>query len=156
MNNNKTFTTIMRGILSLMLIAQFAVAKTEIDKTLQEKAKSLSPKLSREISLQKEELRSESEELTIKGIQFIDEGKYKEAYVALTEAIRKNKNNVNAASKLYRVNKVLYEVYNENAKARLDLKDYETAINWYRTALEHKPKGAAALKGIRIARKKLA
>ncbi len=156
MNKNKTYTTIMRGILSLMLIAQFAVAKSEIDTTLQEKAKALSPKLSQEIALQKEELRSESEELTIKGIQFIDEGKYKEAYVALTEAIRKNKNNVTAVSKLYRVNKVLYDVYTENAKARLDLKDYETSINWYVTALEHKPKGTAALKGIRMARKRLA
>ncbi len=156
MNKNKTFTTIMRGVLSLMLVAQFAVAKSEIDTTLQEKAKSLSPKLSREIALQKEELRSESEELTIKGIQFIDEGKYKEAYVALTEALRKNKGNVTAISKLSRVNKVLYDAYTENAKARLDLKDYETAINWYRTALEHKPKGPGALKGIRLARKRLA
>jgi len=119
MNKNKTFTTIMRGVLSLLFVAQFAVAKSEIDTTLQEKAKALSPKLSREIALQKEELRSEAEELTIKGI-------------------------------------LLYDVYNENAKARLDLKDYETAINWYVTALEHKPKGVAALKGIKIARKRLA
>ena len=156
MNKNKTFTTIMRGIISLLLVAQFAVATSEIDKTLQEKARALSPKLSREIALQKEELRSEAEELTIKGIQFIDQGKYKEAYVALTEALRKDKANVTASSKLSRVNKVLYDVYNENAKARLDLKDYETAINWYIAALEHKPKGTAALKGIKIARKKLA
>ena len=148
MNKNKTFTTIMRGILSLMLIAQFAVAKSEIDTSLQEKAKALSPKLSREIALLKEEMRSEAEDLTIQGIQFVDQGKYKEAYVALTEALRKDK--------LSRVNKVLYDVYNENAKARLDLKDYETAINWYVTALEHKPKGVAALKGIRLARKRLA
>jgi len=141
MNKFKTFTIIMRGVLSLLLVAQFAVAKSEIDTTLQEKAKALSPKLSREIALQKEELRSEAEELTIKGIQFIDEGKYKEAYVALTEAIRKDKGNVTAASKLSRVNKILYDAYTENAKSRLDLKDYETAINWYVTALEHKPKG---------------
>jgi len=156
MNKFKTFTIIMRGVLSLLLVAQFAVAKSEIDTTLQEKAKALSPKLSREIALQKEELRSEAEELTIKGIQFIDEGKYKEAYVALTEAIRKDKGNVTAASKLSRVNKILYDAYTENAKSRLDLKDYETAINWYVTALEHKPKGTAALKGIKIARKRLA
>jgi len=156
MNKNNTITGFMRGVLALLLISQFTFAATEIDITLQEKAEALSPKLSREIALQKEELRSESEELTIKGIQYIDEGKYKEAYVALTEALRKNKDNVTAKSKLSRVNKVLYDVYTENAKARCDVKDYETAINWYRTALEHKPKGQAALKGIRLARKKLA
>ena len=83
------------------------------------------------------------------------QGEYKRAYIALTEAVRKDPRNVTAKTKLETVNGILYDTYAGYAQSRLAVRDYEAAILNYRTALEHRPAGEEALKGIRMARRLL-
>jgi general secretion pathway protein D len=155
MKSNAVFTACVRIALSVALLAQVALAQSVIDQQLQQKARLLSPELAREIALEKEERRAESSELTTQAIKFMDEGDYKRAFVALTEAVNKDPENLTAESKLKAVNDIMYDTYAGYARSRMDLRDYEAAIANYRTALEHKPGGKEALKGLQAARELL-
>ncbi len=155
MNKRPYSLLLTRGVLSVLLLAQLGMAQSAIDVELQKKAKLLSPDLARQIALEKEELRAESAELTTQAIKMIEQGEYKRAYIALTEAVRKDPRNVTAKTKLETVNGILYDTYAGYAQSRLAVRDYEAAILNYRTALEHRPAGEEALKGIRMARRLL-
>jgi len=146
---------ISRGVLSLLLLSQLAVAQSPIDEALKQKAKLLSPKLAEQIALQREEMRAESEEITTLAIKTMNKGEYKKAYHYLKEALNKNPANLTAKSKLLKVNAILFDVYVGYAKSRMDVKDYEAATKWYREALIHKPKNASAIKGVLLARKRI-
>ena len=146
---------ISRGVLSLLLLSQLAVAQSPIDEALKQKAKLLSPKLAEQIALQREEMRAESEEITTLAIKAMNQGEYKKAYHYLTEALNKNPANLTAKSKLFKVNSILFDVYTGYAKSRMDIKDYEAATKWYREALIHKPKNASAIKGVLLARQRI-
>jgi len=154
MKRHTVLSVVLRGVCALSILAQVAIAQplSPIDSALKQKAEMLSPELAQQIALEREEARLDSEELTTQAIKMIAEGKYREAYHVLNEAVSRDKNNINAKSKLIQVNSYLYDVYAGYAKARMDLKDYESAIAHYRTALEHKPEGKEALKSIKLAR----
>jgi general secretion pathway protein D len=154
--NYKGLQKIMVRVLCVVaLLTQAVMAQPPIDEALKRKAKLLSPDLAKEIQLEKEERRAESEELTVQGIKMMEQGKYKEAYVALTAAVELSPNNLNAESKLRKINDILYDVYAGYGKSRMEVRDYEAAITHYREALQHKPGGEAALKGLKDARAKL-
>jgi len=140
---------ISRAVLSILLLSQFAVAQSPIDDALKQKAKLLSPKLAEEIALQREEMRAESEEITVQAIKAMNQGEYKKAYHYLKEALNKNPANLTAKSKLIKVNAILFDVYVGYAKSRMAVKDYEAATKWYREALVHKPHNEMAIKGRR-------
>ncbi|MCX7847960.1 MAG: tetratricopeptide repeat protein [bacterium] len=144
-----------RGLLSVLMVVQVGLAQSGIDVELQKKAQMLSPELARQIALEKEELRAEAAELTTQALKLMDQGEYKKAHIALTEAVKKDPRNVMAQTKLELVNRILYDTYAGYAQARMAVKDYEEAITYYRTALEHRPGGEEALKGIREARRLL-
>ncbi|RLD11380.1 MAG: hypothetical protein DRI44_03680 [Chlamydiae bacterium] len=146
---------ISRGVLSLLLLSQLAVAQSPIDAALKQKAKLLSPKLAEQIALQREEMRAESEEITTQAITAMNQGEYKKAYHYLTEALNKNPVNLTAKAKLMKVNSILFDVYVKYAQSRMAIKDYESAIKWYREALIHKPKNKAAIKGVLLARERI-
>ena len=146
---------ISRGILSLLLLSQFVVAQSPIDEALKQKAKLLSPKLAEEIALQREEMRAESEEITVQAIKAMNNGEYKKAYHYLKEALNKNPANLTAKSKLIKVNAILFDVYIGYAKSRMAVRDYEAATKWYREALVHKPHNELAIKGVLLARKRI-
>jgi general secretion pathway protein D len=155
MKSNVVCTRCVRILLSLAMVAQFGFAQSSIDTDLQKKAKLLSPDLARQIALQEEERRAESAELSTQAIRFINDGDYKRAYVALTEAVNKDPNNVVATTKLKTVNDIMYDTYAGYAQSRMALRDYESAIANYRTALEHKPGGKEGLAGLTKARELL-
>jgi len=146
---------ISRGVLSLLLLSQFAVAQPEIDVALKQKAKLLSPELAEQIALQREEMRAESEEITTQAIAAINQGEYKKAYHYLTEALNKNPANLTAKSQISKVNSILFDVYMEYAKSRMAVRDYEAATKWYREALIHKPKNKVAIQGVLLARARI-
>ena len=141
-----------RAALSVLMIVQLGMAQTSIDAELQKKAKLLSPDLARQIALEKEELRAESAELTTQAIRLCDQGKYKEAYFALDEAMKKDPRNTAAKTRLVTVNAILYDTYAGYAMSRIAVADYQGAIDNFRVALEHKQGGEEALKGIQKAR----
>lgn len=155
MNKRPYSMVVMRGVLSVLMLVQLGMAQSPIDTELQKKAQMLSPELARQIALEKEELRAEAAELTTQAIKLIDQGEYKKAYIALTEAVKKDPRNITAKTKLDTINGILYDTYAGYAQARMAVKDYEAAIVNYRTALEHRPGGEEALKGIREARRLL-
>jgi type II secretory pathway component GspD/PulD (secretin) len=155
MKRNTVLSAVLRGVCAVSILTQVAFAQSQIDVALKQKAELLSPDLAKQIALEREEARQDSEELTTQGIKLIAEGKYREAYHVLTEAVNRDDNNINAKSKLTLVNSYLYDVYAGYGKARVDLKDYESAIAHFRTALDHKPEGKEALAGIRKARQAL-
>jgi len=157
MKKTRIISTVVRGFCALLLIAQVAGAQTPsaIDNALKQKAEMLSPELARQIAIEREEQRKESEDLTMQAIGMIDEGKWKEAYYVLYEAVQRNPDNITAKSKLNLVNSQLYDVYAGYGKDRQDVKDYEAAISNYRLALLHKPTGKDAINGIIESRKKL-
>lgn len=155
MKKRPYMTGVTRGFLSVLMMVQLGWAQSAIDVELQKKAQMLSPELARQIALEKEELRAEAAELTTQALKLMDQGEYKKAYIALTEAVKKDPRNVMAQSKLQTVNRILYDTYTGYAQARMAVKDYEEAIANYRTALEHWPAGEEALKGIRKARQML-
>jgi len=142
--------------LSLLFVVQITMAQKPIDVALQKKANLLSPELSRQIALEKEELRAEAGELTTEGMRAIEKGEYEKAYVALTAAIDKDPRNVTASTKLMRVNAILYDTYAGYARGRMAVGDYEQAIVNFRKSLEHKPNGEEALNGLRDARQAIA
>ena len=146
---------ISRAVLSILLLSQFAVAQSPIDDALKQKAKLLSPKLAEEIALQREEMRAESEEITVQAIKAMNQGEYKKAYHYLKEALNKNPANLTAKSKLIKVNAILFDVYVGYAKSRMAVKDYEAATKWYREALVHKPHNEMAIKGVLRARERI-
>jgi general secretion pathway protein D len=143
-------------VLSLLFVVQITMAQKPIDVALQKKANLLSPELSRQIALEKEELRAESGELTTEGMRALEKGEYEKAYVALTAAIEKDPRNVAAVTKLVRVNAILYDTYAGYARGRMAVGDYEQAIVNFRKSLEHKPNGEEALNGLRDARQAIA
>lgn len=154
--NYKGLQKIMIRVLCIVaLLTQAVLAQPPIDEALQRKAKLLSPDLAKEIQLEKEERRAESEELTTQALKLMEQGKYKEAYVALSSAVELSPQNLTAESKLRKVNDILYDVYAGYGNARMEVRDYEAAITHYREALLHKPGGEAALDGIKDAREKL-
>ncbi len=146
---------ISRGVLSLLLLSQLAVAQSPIDEALKQKAKLLSPQLAEQIALQREEMRAESEEITTQAMKAMNQGEYKKAYHYLTEALNKNPANLTAKSKIDKVNSILFDVYIGYAESRMSVRDYEAATKWYREALVHKPKNKAAIKGVLLARKRI-
>lgn len=141
-------------VCTLLSPAVFARQQT-IDSALQRKAQLLSPDLAREIHLMREERRAESQELTTHGMRLMEEGKYREAYVALSEAVRLSEENITAKTRLRTVNDILYDVYAGYGQSRMQVRDYEGAINHFRMALEHKPEGQVAIRGIRTARERI-
>ena len=145
MKRHTVLSVVLRGVCAICILGQVAIAQPTIDSMLKRKADMLSPELARQIAIEREEARHDSEELTTQAIKMIEEGKYREAYHVLSEAVSRDKNNINAKSKLIRVNSYLYDVYAGYGKARMALGDFESAITHYRTALEHKPQGKEAL-----------
>jgi len=155
MKKHPAIAGIARGLLSVLLMGQMALAQSPIDAALQKKAKLLSPQLAEQIALQREELRAESEEITTQAIKALDKGEYKKAYHYLTDALQRNPGNLTAKTKLFKVNDILYDVYAGYAKARMNVRDCEAAVKWYREALVHKPRGEIAINGVRKARQRL-
>lgn len=155
MKKRPYFNVVTRSVVSVLMLVQVGMAQSPIDTELQKKAQMLSPDLARQIALEKEELRAEAAELTTQAIKLMEQGEYKKAYIALSEAVKKDPRNVTAKTKLDTVNGILYDTYAGYAQARMAVKDYEAAIVNYRTALEHRPAGEEALKGIRKARQLL-
>ena len=154
MKNTKALTVVAVVLAAILLLAQNVMAEAAVDQAMRQTAALRAQELARELQIERQEQRQMADLLFQQALPLIEQGEYRKAHTLLSEALRRCPNHVESNVKIIEVNGALYDYYTSVANDRLELRDYESAINFYRQALEHK-QGDEALKGINKARKLL-
>ena len=154
MKNTKALTVVAVILAAILLLAQNVMAEAAVDQAMRQTAALRAQELARELQIERQEQRQMADLLFQQALPLIEQGEYRKAHTLLSEALRRCPNHVESNVKIIEVNGALYDYYTSVANDRLELRDYESAINFYRQALEHK-QGDEALKGINKARKLL-
>ncbi|MBO7543054.1 hypothetical protein J6T93_04000 [bacterium] len=154
MKNTKALTVVAVFLAAILLLAQNVMAEAAVDQAMRQTAALRAQELARELQIERQEQRQMADLLFQQALPLIEQGEYRKAHTLLSEALKRCPNHVESNTKIIEVNSALYDYYTSVANDRLQLRDYESAINFYRQALEHK-QGDEALKGINKARKLL-
>ena len=154
MKNTKALTVVAVSLAAILLLAQNVMAEAAVDQAMRQTAALRAQELARELQIERQEQRQMADLLFQQALPLIEQGEYRKAHTLLSEALRRCPNHTDSKVKIGEVNSVLYDYYTSVANDRLQMRDYESAINFYRQALEHK-QGDEALKGINKARKLL-
>ena len=154
MKNTKALTVVAVVLAAILLLAQNVMAEAAVDQAMRQTAALRAQELARELQIERQEQRQMADLLFQQALPLIDQGEYRKAHTLLSEALKRCPNHTDSKVKIGEVNSVLYDYYTSVANDRLQMRDYESAINFYRQALEHK-EGDEALKGIQRARKLL-
>ncbi|MBO4553797.1 hypothetical protein J5754_05255 [bacterium] len=154
MKNTKALTVVAVSLAAILLLAQNVMAEAAVDQAMRQTAALRAQELARELQIERQEQRQMADLLFQQALPLIEQGEYRKAHTLLSEALRRCPNHVESNVKIIEVNSALYDYYTSVANDRLQMRDYESAINFYRQALEHK-QGDEALKGINKARKLL-
>lgn len=154
MKNTKALTVVAVSLAAILLLAQNVMAEAAVDQAMRQTAALRAQELARELQIERQEQRQMADLLFQQALPLIDQGEYRKAHTLLSEALKRCPNHTDSKVKIGEVNSVLYDYYTSVANDRLQMRDYESAINFYRQALEHK-EGDEALKGIQRARKLL-
>ena len=154
MKNTKALTVVAVILAAILLLAQNVMAEAAVDQAMRQTAALRAQELARELQIERQEQRQMADLLFQQALPLIEQGEYRKAHTLLSEALRRCPNHVESNTKIIEVNSALYDYYTSVANDRLQMRDYESAINFYRQALEHK-QGDEALNGINKARKLL-
>ena len=154
MKNTKALTVVAVFLAAILLLAQNVMAEAAVDQAMRQTAALRAQELARELQIERQEQRQMADLLFQQALPLIEQGEYRKAHTLLSEALKRCPNHSDSKVKIGEVNSTLYDYYTSVANDRLQLRDYESAINFYRQALEHK-QGDEALKGINKARKLL-
>lgn len=154
MKNTKALTVVAVSLAAILLLAQNVMAEAAVDQAMRQTAALRAQELARELQIERQEQRQMADLLFQQALPLIEQGEYRKAHTLLSEALKRCPNHTDSKVKIGEVNSVLYDYYTSVAQDRLEMRDYESAINFYRQALEHK-EGDEALKGIQRARKLL-
>jgi len=154
MKNTKALTVVAVSLAAILLLAQNVMAEAAVDQAMRQTAALRAQELARELQIERQEQRQMADLLFQQALPLIEQGEYRKAHTLLSEALKRCPNHVESKVKIEQVNGALYDYYTSVANDRLQMRDYESAINFYRQALEHK-QGDEALKGIQKARKLL-
>ncbi|MBQ7554881.1 hypothetical protein IJS98_00305 [bacterium] len=154
MKNTKALTVVAVSLAAILLLAQNVMAEAAVDQAMRQTAALRAQELARELQIERQEQRQMADLLFQQALPLIEQGEYRKAHTLLSEALRRCPNHTDSKVKIGEVNSILYDYYTSVANDRLEMRDYESAINFYRQALEHK-QGDEALKGINKARKLL-
>ncbi|MBR5901743.1 hypothetical protein IKZ40_05285 [bacterium] len=154
MKNTKALTVVAVSLAAILLLAQNVMAEAAVDQAMRQTAALRAQELARELQIERQEQRQMADLLFQQALPLIEQGEYRKAHTLLSEALKRCPNHTDSKVKIGEVNSVLYDYYTSVANDRLEMRDYESAINFYRQALEHK-EGDEALKGIQRARKLL-
>ena len=154
MKNTKALTVVAVVLAAILLLAQNVMAEAAVDQAMRQTAALRAQELARELQIERQEQRQMADLLFQQALPLIEQGEYRKAHTLLSEALKRCPNHVESNVKIIEVNSALYDYYTSVANDRLQMRDYESAINFYRQALEHK-QGDEALKGINKARKLL-
>ena len=154
MKNTKARTVVAVSLAAILLLAQNVMAEAAVDQAMRQTAALRAQELARELQIERQEQRQMADLLFQQALPLIEQGEYRKAHTLLSEALKRCPNHTDSKVKIGEVNSVLYDYYTSVANDRLEMRDYESAINFYRQALEHK-EGDEALKGIQRARKLL-
>ena len=154
MKNTKALTVVAVVLAAILLLAQNVMAEAAVDQAMRQTAALRAQELARELQIERQEQRQMADLLFQQALPLIEQGEYRKAHTLLSEALRRCPNHVESNTKIIEVNSALYDYYTSVANDRLQMRDYESAINFYRQALEHK-QGDEALNGINKARKLL-
>ena len=154
MKNTKALTVVAVSLTAILLLAQNVMADAAVDQAMRQTAALRAQELARELQIERQEQRQMADLLFQQALPLIEQGEYRKAHTLLSEALKRCPNHTDSKVKIDQVNAALYDYYTSVANDRLQLRDYESAINFYRQALEHKS-GDEALNGINKARKLL-
>ena len=154
MKNTKALTVVAVSLAAILLLAQNVMAEAAVDQAMRQTAALRAQELARELQIERQEQRQMADLLFQQALPLIEQGEYRKAHTLLSEALKRCPNHTDSKVKIGEVNSTLYDYYTSVANDRLEMRDYESAINFYRQALEHK-QGDEALKGIQRARKLL-
>ncbi len=154
MKNTKALTVVAVSLAAILLLAQNVMAEAAVDQAMRQTAALRAQELARELQIERQEQRQMADLLFQQALPLIEQGEYRKAHTLLSEALKRCPNHTDSKVKIGEVNSILYDYYTSVANDRLEMRDYESAINFYRQALEHK-QGDEALKGIQRARKLL-
>lgn len=154
MKNTKALTVVAVSLAAILLLAQNVMAEAGVDQAMRQTAALRAQELARELQIERQEQRQMADLLFQQALPLIEQGEYRKAHTLLSEALKRCPNHTDSKVKIDQVNAALYDYYTSVANDRLQLRDYESAINFYRQALEHKS-GDEALNGINKARKLL-
>ena len=154
MKNTKALTVVAVTLAAILLLAQNVMAEAAVDQAMRQTAALRAQELARELQIERQEQRQMADLLFQQALPLIEQGEYRKAHTLLSEALKRCPNHTDSKVKIGEVNSTLYDYYTSVANDRLEMRDYESAINFYRQALEHK-EGDEAKAGIQKARKLL-
>lgn len=154
MKNTKALTVVAVTLAAILLLAQNVMAEAAVDQAMRQTAALRAQELARELQIERQEQRQMADLLFQQALPLIEQGEYRKAHTLLSEALKRCPNHSDSKVKIGEVNSTLYDYYTSVANDRLEMRDYESAINFYRQALEHK-EGDEAKAGIQKARKLL-